>query len=132
MKVIAVLILASLLYTSSPAGNSQYECHALATLHLEENGSLLEDDVWDGATFSVDRDSGRIEGAIDNLDWPEKRVIEKGTDLSAFTLVWVSDGMPTDPNASKAGYLEIQEWVDSDVKPFLMVLATYVISGTCT
>jgi len=132
MKAVIILLLTALLCSTSNAGLSRYECQALATLALKKDGVLRQDEVWNGAAFVVNRISGQIEGDVNNLSWPEIRVIERGTDLSAFAVIWISSEMPTDPNASKSGYLEIQEWVDSDVKPFVMVFAPYVITGTCT
>lgn len=131
MKPIISLCLTLFFFSVGYAGPYEYECNASATLHLAENGELLRNDLWDGSSFSVNRISGEIRGDLNNVGWPEKRVIEKGTELSAYSLVWVSSEMPSDKHASKAGYLEIHEWVNSETKPFVVVFSMYVISGTC-
>lgn len=131
MKAITCSLLAVFLCSTSIAGPHQYECQIESTMHLEDDGMLKLDDVWNDITFSVERSTGEIQGEFANKDWPEKRVIDKGTDLSAYKLIWVSYGVTGNESASKTGYLEVHEWVDSAFKPFVIVFAMYVITGVC-
>jgi hypothetical protein len=130
---IATLAFASLAAISglACAGDFQYECTVRLGLSLTEQGTLSPHQTSKsivGATFTVDRVTGRIIGGP--LDNPNLRteVLDRGSREMSFQAFSRSTQM------SHSTHIEIQEFVSGAEKPFVATTTLYfpgVYSGIC-
>jgi hypothetical protein len=112
------------------AGPSVYECVIKTEYRLDDNGAVapVSKDIATslGDRFMVDRDSGRITGALtDNKIAKDFKVIQQGDSNRTFVAMSSYWGGITD-------YLQVNEFVRSPEKPFLLVFKGFWIhAGTC-
>ena len=129
-----VLALASLVWTTSALAGEDYRCKIeriesaqgenSATLQFERKNHL-------GKDFSVDRRTGITAGALKNAGATNPVVIDRGSSENAFRAVTT---MRIDQGAgagSLAILLVINEFEDTDRKPFVFVDGTTVYFGGC-
>jgi hypothetical protein len=114
---------------ASLAAPPKYECVIKTEYRLEDSGRIVPvpKDVATsiGERFMVDQESGRIMGrGTDNKIAKEFRVIQRG-DTNLFAAVSTYWGGTTD-------YLQINQFVQTPEKPFLLVFKGFWIhGGTC-
>ena len=79
-----------------------------------------------GQEFTVDKDSGKVIGKYLSSDWLETKVLQLGTETMAFKMFGRSPG-----RASRAMLLQIDEFAQTPLKPFLLMYDAVVYSGQC-
>ena len=115
--------------SASLASPSTYECVIKTEYRLEDSGLIVpvSKDVATslGDRFMVDRETGRIiGGGTDNKIAKEFHVIQRG-DANLFAVISTYWGGTTD-------YLQINQFVQTPEKPFLLVFKGFWIhGGTC-
>ncbi len=132
-KNIALLLLAiisSFFAELTLASSSVYECIVKTEYRLNDSGIIAQVSK-DVATaiedrFMVDRDSGRITGKLtDNKIAKDFRVLNRGDQNNSFIAIsryW----------SGSSDYLQINEYVQSSDKPFILVFKGFwVNAGVC-
>lgn len=113
------------------AGQSHYECEVLTASKLTPEGALGPD--WTtkphiGVKFTVDRETGRvIGGPLDNARM-KIELIDRGSEEMSFQVFARSI------QRTHTTYLEIQEYLAVEQKPFLGTTTIWhpgIYSGTC-
>jgi hypothetical protein len=117
--------------TRQIAGKESYVCTVRAAASLDDQGRLtaVTDDIHRqavGATFTVDRTTGRIIGGVGNNASFETRQVVFTPPDNPFYVVSYSHG----PNRN-VEFLSIRDWATSPQKPFLLAESTFVFTGTC-
>jgi hypothetical protein len=106
-----------------------YKCNIKHSLQLGKDGSARPNalaEQYRKMEFVIDRASGRMLGGTASTTW-RYEVLDRGSDQQSYKAVYTS----------QAGFLNIQllqieEFQDGPVKPFLLVDGTKVHMGTCT
>jgi hypothetical protein len=108
---------------------SGYKCNIKHSLQLGKDGSAQQHELADAyrnKEFVIDRTSGRMLGGTTAATWKHE-VWDRGSDKQSFKAVYTSS----------AGFLHVQllqirEFENGVVKPFLLVDGTEIFMGTCT
>jgi hypothetical protein len=106
-----------------------YKCNIKHSLQLGKDGSAEPNalaDQYRKMEFVIDRASGRMLGGTASAVW-RYEVWDRGSGQQSYKAVYTS----------QAGFLHIQllqinEYENGPVKPFLLVDGTEVHTGTCT
>jgi hypothetical protein len=104
-----------------------YKCNIKHSLRLAKDGSAGPRALGDlKIEFVIDRASGRMLGGTTSAVW-RYEVLDRGSDQQSYKVIYTS----------QAGFvhvqlLQIREFEDGPVKPFLLVDGTEVHTGTCT
>ena len=133
MRCIALLI-ASLFSSLSYAGAYSYSCEINGEYKFGSDGQLVPDDrkIYLGQQFNVERKSGVVLGAgVGNSSYLTKTVIDIGGKEQAYKLIWISKEVVGTNGGRNAVYLSVEEYSESDVKPFSMIVGSQVLSGVC-
>ena len=105
-----------------------YKCNIKHSLQLGKDGSAQPNALanqYRNMEFVIDRASGRMLGGTASTFW-NYEVLDRGSDQQSYKALYTS----------QAGFLNIQllqinEYEDGPVKPFLLVDGTEVHTGTC-
>ena len=133
MRLLALLI-ASLLASLSYAGGYSYSCEITGEYKYGSDGQLVPDDrkIYLGQQFNVERKTGVVLGAgVSNSSYPTRTVIDVGGKQQAYKLIWTSKEVAGTNGGRNAVYLSVEEYNESDVKPFSMIVGSQVLSGVC-
>lgn len=105
----------------------------LAESNFADDGKLGPGyDSHIGSTFYVDRETGVLMGAgLSNSGYPERTILDPGSDDNSFKLIWASATIGGSGGSHHIGYLEIREWAERVIKPFVLVKNGTVLTGTC-
>ena len=126
---IVTLVTALIFYASGAhAGAGSYVCTVAAFNRLTNEGILTADskDPIIGKEFAVDRSTGKIIGRYIGTQGFNTQVLDSGSDNQSFKM------LATNPvGFLHVLYLEIQEFNKGLKKPFLLVDAAIVYSGSC-
>ena len=112
------------------AGDMAYKCNAAQRFVVTDQGRLEQVQLGPfPIKFEVDRDSGKFDFLMGNINLGlgESRVIDRGSSGHSFKVIWEEETM----TGQSVGYLQVHEYIDSPVKPFIAVDHTQVLSGTC-
>jgi hypothetical protein len=120
----AVFIFASEGY----AGSHSYVCTVEGFNRLTHEGTLKAslDDPIIGKEFTVDRKSGKIIGRYIGSDAFDLQVLDPGSLNQSFKV------MGTTRPFLHVLYLQIEEFVEEGLKPFLLIDGSLVYSGRCS
>ncbi len=110
---------------------SEYVCRVAAVESVAAGGKLVEPDPYyrgfNNRLFTVDRQSGRITGAVLANQGADKIILmhpgDEDQPLSLLT-VW--------PGRTSTSFLQVAEYVQQQEKPFLAVEGINLFTGTCT
>ena len=149
MKVTYLFVIFSFVlftnYHLSFAGNLQYKCRVIHTYDLENDGSLRISNwnkEFEGSEFIVSRATGEIVGKlIPTLMANSTKVINKGNESYSFKSIAefdavnkpLSSGNEDAASTAKFQLLEIQEFKQGDVKPFIAMSmsGSGIVTGLC-
>lgn len=112
---------------SSPTTSDSYKCTIKAKKILSDDGLLEPNKKVTEKVFFVDRSTGMANGGFKNYISPnDVKVINRGS--KEFSFVALSSVGPHD----YVNYIEIHEYVSSEIKPFL-ALDNWdgILTGTC-
>jgi len=114
-------------------GTYTYHCEVTSEFVLTDTGTLeLENKVYVGSKFSVERKSGVVLGeGIENSVFPTKQVIDAGSKEQAYQLVWISHEVVGVKGAYNSSYLRIQEYQEGIDKPFILNMGYKTLTGVC-
>lgn len=126
----ALLILTALFATSTTAyAIDAYKCAVSQTGDLQDSGEISESNftrLSNGNEFVVDKGTGRIKGGLSNDNaFGQPQVLDYGSSEQAFKVLTVFK-----PNIT-INYLYIQEFNESEEKPFMFVSGSEIYSGKC-
>lgn len=136
MRIITVglLVASSFACNCVFGGELAYECVVLSAQQISDNG-VLEPSlrVYEGKTFNVERSTGVVlGGGLGNSDYPTKNILDPGNSQMSYKLIWISNEVYGGEMPShNVVYLEIKEWSDNFLKPFILVTSGRVLTGTC-
>jgi hypothetical protein len=114
---------------SALAQASGYKCTIKRSLQLEKDGSTQPHhsaDVYRNKEFIVDRASGRVLGDISYQVW-NHQVLDTGSDEQSYKSVYTSQG-----KYRHIDVLQVEEFREGAIKPFLLMQGTEMHTGTCT
>jgi hypothetical protein len=114
---------------SALAQASGYKCTIKQSLQLGKDGSAQPLDLADtyrNKEFIVDRASGRVLGDISYQVW-NHQVLDSGSDEQSYKSVYTSQG-----KYRHIDVLQIEEFREGAIKPFLLMEGTKMHTGTCT
>jgi hypothetical protein len=120
--------------TLSSASDKNYKCEILQGLTQTAEGKLKNSAFTDtlvklNKNFTVNRQSGKINvtnnGLVNENNFGKPKVLDKGSNEQAFKVLTIYQ-----PNIS-VDYLEIQEFTDSYIKPFIFLSSGNIYSGIC-
>jgi hypothetical protein len=129
-SVLFVIAVASDSYSEIKAQSfSGYKCTIKNSLQLKKDGSSQRNpvpDTWGTMEFIIDRASGRMLGGTASGVWKHE-VWDRGSDQQSFKAIYTS----------VAGFLHVQllqieEYREGAIKPFLLVDGTNIHTGVCT
>lgn len=125
------LFLSVTLIVSAPLAfaSDGYKCKVLSAVGLQDDGALGTDGVprgFVGQEFVVDKGTGRIIGTLTNHgSGGQPQVVDYGSDAQAYKAITVYQ-----PNVS-VDYLYVQEFNETEKKPFFFVEGSKVLTGHC-
>ncbi len=144
-KMIIVCVVLFIVPSASVAGELSYACKVSHVYELSADGSL-EISNWEktmkGSIFSVSRVTGQIIGAPLTTELANStKVINIGNKEYAFKAIAFFDsvnkpfssGTEDAESTAKVQVLEIQEFYDGDIKPFvaMSMSGAGIVTGTC-
>ena len=139
-------------------GELAYECAVLSEQQISDDGVLEPSlGIYEGKTFNVERSTGVVlGGGLGNSAYPTKNILDPGNLLMSYKLIWISKSVVVLPFIEMSSgpddeyfadgltevyggelpshnvvYLEIKEWSDNFLKPFILVTSVTVLTGTC-
>ena len=142
---VIIFIVLSISCNISFAGNVLYECRVKNIYGLEDDGSL-KISLWrkelKDIDFVVSRATGEIDGKyISTIMANSTKVINKGNESWSFKSIAefdavnkpFSSGMEDAVSTASFQLLEIQEFIEGDVKPFVAMSmgGTGIVTGVC-
>jgi hypothetical protein len=133
---LASLTLATLSTLVSPAhaGPFSYECEIKSVQQLSDEGFLVEGlPIYKvGDSFHIERATGVVlGGGIGNSSYPVRQVLDPGSAESGYKLLTLSNTVPGTDGSRNAIYIEVKEWAEAFIKPFVVFTGTHVIAGAC-
>jgi hypothetical protein len=110
-----------------------YECEVLSSNQISEDGTLNSGyKIYKGRSFQVERSTGNIIGSgFNNASFETKTVLDPGNDVSSYKLISISYVVAGTPNSHNINYLEIMEWRETALKPFILINTGAVLTGVC-
>ena len=125
-----ILITALALISVSAWGFDSYKCTIKSTVEVGKKGVVEHVPInidLTGLEFVVDRDTGRMLGALENHDMGiAPKVMQRGGDQHPFTAIANHhDGYPY------VEYLQVDEWKDGYQKPFTYMSSGRLYTGLC-
>jgi hypothetical protein len=122
-----LLPLVALMAASVQAGPEGYVCTVSSFSHLTAEGTLNSDpqDPFIGQQFTVDRQSGKIIGKHVSSRGFKTEVLEYGSTSQSFKMLGRSPGF------LHILYMEILEFSEASLKPFVLVDGSRIYSGRC-
>ena len=108
-----------------------YSCVITSSYLLSDDGSLSESQYKVGRTFTIDRGTGRAIGAIKNHNITaygnfQPTVIDRGNHEQYFKALTVYGS-----NNPSIDVLVVQQFADSEEKPFMFSRSGEVTTGVC-
>jgi hypothetical protein len=132
LELLIVIAAGMLVIIGSMSGLAQasgYKCTIKHSLRLGEDGSAQPHGLADwyrNKEFIVDRASGRMLGVISSQVWNHE-VFDSGSNEQSYKSVYTSQG-----KYRHIDVLQIQEFLEGAIKPFLLMQGTDMFTGTCT
>jgi hypothetical protein len=108
---------------------SGYKCKIQHSLELGKDGSPQQRELADtyrNMEFIIDRASGRMLGGTTSETW-KHAVWDRGSDQQSFKAIYTSQ-----TGFVHVQFLQIREFEEGGVKPFLLMDGTRTHMGTCT
>jgi hypothetical protein len=128
---VSIWVVPMLLPFTIYAGTTHYECVVASAMQLNESGmteATFLTKKFVGASFTVDRESGRIIGGpLDNAKM-KTDVVDRGTSEMSFQAFSRSSPL------SHTTHIEVQEFVRGPNKPFVATTTVYypgIYTGRC-
>jgi hypothetical protein len=128
--ILAVLVMTFSMQAFS--GKFGYECVVESSYRVSGEGELIRNStmVFEGEKFSVSRETGEVAGfqAVSSMRAKQLSVINQGTSEMSFKSI----ALFSHPNVGgEINVIEIEEFVESDEKPFVMMRGVTIFSGIC-
>jgi len=132
--IIWVLIGTALACDCAFAGVFAYECEVLSEQRISDDGVLEPGlDIYIGKSFHVERRTGVVlGGGFGNSAYPTKSILDLGNDSMSYKLLWVSKPIFELEGSHNVVYLEIKEWAETMLKPFILIHSGTVLTGSCS
>jgi hypothetical protein len=130
MKQFLMILMMVLVPFPAQSGVSSYFCEINATYELSKNGELKP---WHMTShlqrqpFSIDRTTGQITSEFHKNHDPKVLWNPRPGDGNSFI---VTDSATMGVSA-RISSIVVQEWVESDEKPFIWYWVTNVLVGVC-
>jgi hypothetical protein len=128
LNLLAVIVLAAPLQVH--ADTNIYQCEVMSDAYIKGDGSLeiLQDNSRIGQKFTVMKKAGEVFGDVmDALKNP--KVISSGGEKNSYKVLWIQK------TVSKTGafvdYLNIDEFVKGEKKPFGFFSGSLLLTGLC-
>ena len=128
LNLLAVIVLATPLQVH--ADTNIYQCEVMSDAYIKGDGSLeiLQDNSRIGQKFTVMKKTGEVFGDVmDALKNP--KVISFGGEKNSYKVLWIQKAV------SKTGafvdYLNIDEFVKGEKKPFGFFSGSLLLTGLC-
>lgn len=125
-----VVFLASLISSLVTAGPRVFNCVPTAVQTLRSDGVLVADNAFAdfAKPFTVERGSGKVVGGLLHNEAMQISLVDIGSNVQSFKVQ-----ATTSTRVKHSMYLQINEFVDGDRKPFMGVRSpnSIVISGVC-
>jgi hypothetical protein len=136
LAIFTLLIAGVLLKISvSVAGENAYMCQVAHVYSLADDQSLIALPALETElrkhTFAVSRETGQVvsESAVATSQAKDVRVLSKGSRDNSFRAI---ADYGRYPNGSRPfRLLEIQEYAETEAKPFVLTSEIGIITGTC-
>jgi hypothetical protein len=110
--------------------STKYTCTVKQSLALQKDGSTRphrNEQAFRNGEFTVDRKTGQMRGVVDSQAWGKHEVWDRGSDEASYKSIYA---LP--PPDVEIALLQIRELRDEADKPFLLVVDTSLLTGTCT
>lgn len=126
-----LFILMLFLTDALSAGEGKYICEIKEVYTLEPDGLKSANQLLDSLDyqrFVVHRSSGLVEGGqLENSRY-DVTVISEGDSENSFQAYWVVHGSGN----KSIRWIEVNEWVTEEKKPFRAVVQSWTYTGLCT
>ncbi len=136
MRYITAGLLIATILACNPvfAGDLAYECEVLTEQMISDDGVLEPGlDIYIGKSFHVERRTGVVlGGGFGNSAYPTKSILDLGNDSMSYKLLWVSKPIFELEGSHNVVYLEIKEWAETMLKPFILIHSGTVLTGSCS
>ena len=130
MRTVVLLLSISLIASATLAAEERYLCtieraYSLGPSGLSRNRRLMADLVT--TSFEIDRRTGAVTGSrLENLrDNPI--VVAPGDNENSFQAYWIVRGL----SGARVRFIEVQEYVEGQSKPFRAVVQNWTYTGSC-
>ena len=133
-----LMLLTVLVASTASAGASQYEC----TVHdyfgissdgvAERGGYIVIGEEPLGKVFYVERSNGTMMGGgFANTSFATRRVLDPGEPGQAYVVLSMSYTVVGTEAGHNTMYLEIKEFDENAMKPFVLVEVGGIVTGLC-
>jgi len=132
--IVGLVLIVLVVSGSVSAGVFAYECEVLAAQQISDEGYLQSGPaIYNGSTFNVERKTGLVVSAVlDNSTYPTINVLDAGGESMSYKVIWISKRIyGRDSDHHNVVYLQIKEFSEAELKPFILVLSATVLTGTC-
>lgn len=133
LKIFTVIPLFFLALGQAHAGTSEYQCQVLGEYTVDQMGQISGDrkKLYLNSQFKISRKNGNMSGVIGNNLYRRKQVIDAGGPLQSFKVLSISKEISSSTNSKNVLFLNVEEFAQSDNKPFFMVNGDSILSGVC-
>ena len=132
--LVLALILAMALSGTSQGGVLAYKCEVLHEMDLAIYGTLKDSSrpLYKGGIFHIERVTGTVMGGgLGNSAYPTKIIVDPGNSEMSYKLLARSHEMCGPQGSQNAVYIQVQEFEEGRIKPFVVVINSHVLTGTC-
>ena len=127
---VVLCLMFSMWITPSFAAEKVYRCEVLSDAYIKNNGELVvaQDSPRLGQEFAVVKKTGEVIGDVmDSLKNP--KVVASGSAGNSYKVIWVQKSKGK--NGAFVDYLNIDEYVSGNQKPFGFFSGGLLMTGVC-
>jgi len=130
MRTVLLFLSISFAAASALGAEDRYVCtidraYSLGLSGLSRNRRLMADLVT--TSFEVDRQTGAVKGSRLESLRDDPVVVAPGDDENSFQVYWITQGL----SGARVRFIEVQEYVEGQRKPFRAVVQNWTYTGSC-